>query len=178
MRVTLLTLLLASTQALRAISSPQLVRTLPAAARASTPRAGFEVETLDDEAVKDMNIFNWPGLEKRTNDFEQDAAADEMKMVYIKDGSATISDGEETQEANAGQIVMISDGTTRWSLKGDESVTLISMTTALDDVTGDGAGSAPAADDLEPLTPKDYAFVLGAGLLVGGIFAFATKMAQ
>ena len=88
-------------------------------------------------------MLNWPGLEKRKEDFEQAASTDEIKMVYVKDGQAVVKDGEEEAEVGAGNLVMIADGATQWSVVGDQAVTLISLVTSPDEVSGDGDAAAP-----------------------------------
>ena len=52
-----------------------------------------------------MGVFSWPGLEKRKEDFKQSASSEEMTMVYVKEGTATISDAEESKAVKSGQMV-------------------------------------------------------------------------
>lgn len=139
-----------------------------------------------------MGVFTWPGLEKRAEDFTQTAAADELVMCYVKEGSATLTDAEESQAVSAGQMVMVSDGDVRWSaIEG--SVTLISMTTPVslaDDVAtvnrfaggfpGLGGGAKPEGEaEPEPVKDLDLneaGVLLAAGLAAGAIGAFGLKV--
>ena len=150
--------------------------------RSTPPRLGFEVEDVSEQAVGEMGVFGWPGLEKRTSEFSQSAASDELLMVYIKEGSATLSDEEETKAVSAGQMVMVSDGAVKWSGVTEGGVTLISTTTPLADVdesgtTSAGGVAAIGADDdpVKDLTLKDAALLLGAGLVAGGLAAFGAN---
>lgn len=82
---------------------PRPVLRAHAARRSCAIRAGFEVEALTSKDVEDMNVLNWPGLEKRSEDFEKVAFPDEMVYVYCREGSATLSaDGEESVTVAAG----------------------------------------------------------------------------
>ena len=36
----------------------------------------FQVEDIDDDAVAELGVFSWPGLEKRTSEFTQSATAE------------------------------------------------------------------------------------------------------
>eukprot|EP00966_Prymnesium_polylepis_P071356 1657647-Prymnesium_polylepis.1 len=69
------------------VLGPRLAAPVLGRTRASV-RCGFEVETLSPNDVMEMNVMNWPGLEKRSSDFSQSASPDEVKMVYVKDGEA------------------------------------------------------------------------------------------
>ena len=48
---------------------------------------GFEVEDIDDQAVAELGVFSWPGLEKRTST-TQSAGAEELLMVFVQSGTA------------------------------------------------------------------------------------------
>lgn len=120
------------------------------------------------------SILNWPGLEKRMQDFSQEASSEEIKMVYVKDGNAVVKDGNEESEVGPGNLVMVSDGSTQWSVLGDKGVTLISLVTSPDEVADDG--DAAAAEDDDPTTWKDLSFALGAGLLFGGTIVVAGNL--
>ena len=100
------------------LNGPRLAPPTPRLVRATAPRCGFEVETLTSNDVLEMNIMNWPGLEKRTSEFSQSATDDEIKMVYVKDGEAVVSDAEETQSVSAGNLIMIQGGQTTWDVTG------------------------------------------------------------
>ena len=95
---------------------------------------GFEIEDVEQKALEEMGVFGWPGLEKRAEDFSQSAADDELLMVYVKDGSATLTDSEESLPVKAGQMVMVSAGDVRWSGIASGGVTLLSTSTSLVDV--------------------------------------------
>ena len=146
----------------------------------STPvRLGFEVEDINEQAVGEMGVFGWPGLEKQTSEFSQSAASDELLMVYIKEGGATLSDEEETKTVSAGQMVMVSDGSVKWSGVTEGGLTLISTTTPLADVDESGAKSAaavsPEDDPVKDLTLKDAGLLLGAGIAAGLLAAFGAN---
>ena len=95
-------------------------------------------------------------------------------MVYVKDGNAVVKDGNEESEVGPGNLVMVSDGSTQWSVLGDKGVTLISLVTSPDEVADDG--DAAAAEDDDPTTWKDLSFALGAGLLFGGTIVVAGNL--
>ena len=148
------------------LSGPRFSAPALRAQRVSVPRCGFEVETLSDNDVMEMNIMNWPGLEKRTSEFYQYASDEEVKMVYVKDGEAVISDDEETKTVSSGSLVMIQGGETKWDVTEGSSVTLISLMTSTDEVTEEGSSGGEPVQDL---TIKEAALLLGGGLLFGGI---------
>mmetsp|Transcript_39604 Transcript_39604/g.96144 ORF Transcript_39604/g.96144 Transcript_39604/m.96144 type:complete len:175 (-) Transcript_39604:152-676(-) len=145
-------------------------------ARAAVPRCGFEVERLSQDDVLEMNVMNWPGLERRTSAFSQSAGEDEVKMVYVKEGEAVVSDADERQTVGPGNLVMIQGGETKWEV-AEGSLTLISLTAAADEVTGEKASpvSEPPPDDL---SLKEVALLLGRGLIFGAILALVTRLAQ
>ena len=65
-------------------------------------------------------------------DFADAAVSGKLKMVYVKSGSATIEDGEDSADISAGQMVMIDDkGETRWSKISEEGLVLLSCETVL-----------------------------------------------
>mmetsp|Transcript_20994 Transcript_20994/g.40859 ORF Transcript_20994/g.40859 Transcript_20994/m.40859 type:complete len:127 (-) Transcript_20994:373-753(-) len=115
--------------------------------------------------MEELNVFNWPGLEKRVEDFEQAAGEGELKMVYVKEGSGVVREGEQSAMVRAGQVVMISDGTVSWGGIGDEGLLLISTSTTLDDDEPD----AVAKDEPEDLSLKEAAVMLGAGFAFGAV---------
>jgi len=174
----------------------QQLQVLPALRRAcrtslSPLRMGFEVEGLDEQAVGEMGIVAWPGLEKRTAPFEQSASGDEMMMIYVKEGTAKIADGDETATVEAGQLVMLSDGGLSWSDIGDGGLTLMSTTAPLSDVMDDtaddlsfnplkasGGDSVDADDDPKDITPKEAALLLASGLAAGALLSFGVKIFQ
>ena len=152
----------------------------------------LRVEDVDERAVGEMGVFSWPGLEKRAEDFSKSATSEEMMMVYVKEGTATISDAEESKTVKGGQMVMISDGEVQWSGIGDGGLTLISLTTELSNVVEEEAKPAPSFDPLsfaggagpgagaeaaEPeevpdLTLAEAVKLLGYGLGAGALAAF------
>ena len=151
------------------VQAPLLPRA-GAAVRARTlaPRCGFEIESVTQDAVDEMGVMTWPGLEKRDAPFSQNAGADELLMCYVKDGSATLTDAEESGTVSAGQMVMVSDGDVQWSDISEGGLTLISATTQMSDVASDEKDE----DEVEDLNPKEAVILLGAGLLAGGLFSF------
>merc|ERR1719247_649337 len=95
-------------------------------------------------------------------------------MVYCREGSATlVADGEEDTDVTAGQIVMVSDGSVRWTKIPDGGVTLLSTTTTLED---DEDNSGPATSQDEDLSLKEGAALLAAGLAFGGLISVGTKL--
>jgi len=173
---------------------------LTSSKRHGCARCGFEVETVDDKALKELGVMNWPNLEKRAADFSKSAANDELLMVYVKDGSATLNEGDQTATVAAGQIVMVSAGEVRWSNVGD-GVTLLSVVTALEgdgDVVDDGLedernvlkaniaksltgstrGLSMPAKEEEPLSLTEAVKLLAAGLVAGWLFSFGLKTFQ
>lgn len=71
--------------------------TAPILRVAAPVRCGFEVESVDEKTKEDLQVMNWPGLEKRMEPFEQSAATGELKMIFIKQGSAIVTaEGEES----------------------------------------------------------------------------------
>ena len=140
-----------------------------------------------------MGVFSWPGLEKRQEDFSKAASSDEMMMVYVKEGTATLSDADDTKTVKSGQMVMISDGEVQWSGIGDGGLTLISLTTELSEVVEKeappplsfdplsfAAGAGPGAPGAEPAEPEELpdltlgeaVKLLGYGLGAGALAAF------
>jgi len=162
------------------ISAPQQVLGARSCSRAVL-RCGFEVETVDEKGVGEMGVMGWPGLEKRTNEFSKSATADELLMVYVKEGSARLTEGEESSEVMAGQMVMISDGEVKWS--DVTELTLISTTAPLADVTDDDDEPSAAvvtitADDdpVKDLTFKEAGLLLGGGIVAGGLLSVGVKL--
>jgi hypothetical protein len=151
----------------------------PAAAARSAlcgVRCGFAVETVDDKARDEMGIMGWPGVEKRSSDFEQAAAADELLYVYVKDGSGRVSDGEDTADVVAGQLVLLQDGQLRWT--DVEDVTLLSLTMPADTQPSDElvAPEAAAEEEDKDLSPLELAGVLAAGLLSGFLLSNGLRL--
>jgi len=155
---------------------------------------------MEKKALDELGVMNWPNLEKRTADFSKSAAGDELLMLYVKDGSATLTEGDETATASAGQIVMVSSGEVRWSGLG-EGVTLLSVVTALEpdgeviddglddeanalkaniakSLTGSTRGLSSSGVADEDVSPVEYAGLLAAGLLAGGLLSFGLKTFQ
>ena len=168
-------------------------------------RCGFEVESLDEKALGELGVMNWPNLEKRTNEFSKSATADELLMVYVKAGSATLTDSAESATVSEGQIVMVSDGEVRWSEVAEGGVTLLSVVTATEsdgDVVDDGiadennalkaniakslTGStrgfskefrdASATEAEEETSLTEYAGLLAAGVLSGVLLSNGLKL--
>ncbi|KAL3927912.1 MAG: hypothetical protein SGPRY_002613 [Prymnesium sp.] len=158
------------------VLGPRLSAPLRRAARCEGVVCGFEVESLSDNDVLEMNVMNWPGLEKRTSSFSQSAGEDEVKMVYVKEGKAVVSDAEETKSVGPGNLIMIQGGETTWDVS-DGALTLISLVTATDEVTGEGVEATVEAPP-EDLSLKEGALLLGGGLLFGGFLAFLSRMVQ
>merc|ERR1719171_2461142 len=118
-------------------------------------------------------------------------------MVYVKEGSATLADGEETVAVGEGQVVLVQDGEVRWSELSEGGVTLLSVVTAtetlegedLEDeanalkariaktLTGSTRGLMDTSSDKEdePVTLAEYAGLLAAGLVAGGLLSFGVK---
>jgi len=163
------------------VLGPRLSAPTARQARASI-RCGFEVEELSQSDVMEMNVMNWPGLEKRTSAFSQSASDEEVKMVYVKDGEATVSDAEETKTVGPGSLIMIQGGQTKWDVAEGGGITLISLVTSTDEVTGEGVAKDSAApkeaEELEPVTLKEYAGLLGAGLLLGFVLSVGSTLLQ
>ena len=173
-------LLLAATTAYLPDATMSLPQLPPPSSRVRL-QMGFEIEDVTEKAVGEMGVFGWPGLAKQSSDFSQSVAADELMMVYVKEGKGIISDGEESQPVVAGQMVMISDGSVQWSGIEPELV-LISTTTALADVDEFSNNKlvapkkVPIEDDpVDDLNLKDAALLLGAGLAAGAIASFGFK---
>ena len=139
-------------------------------------RCGFEVESVSEKELEGLDVFNWPGIEKRTEEFSQTAAPDMLKMIYVKEGSGVLTEGAETAAVSAGQMVMISDGTVKWTSLADGGVILLSIETPVDDDDDDVSG--PAGAEVEPFTLEEGVRLLGAGLLSGAIIALAVKLIQ
>ena len=159
------------------------MRSRAPALRVTAPvRCGFEVETVNEKTQEDLQVMNWPGLEKRTAPFEQSAATGELKMVFIKEGSATVAaEGETPVQVSKGQMVMISDGTTAWSDVSESGLILLSsvVDNAEEEVEYKVAPSADTPAKTEPegdMSIKEGAIVLGAGLLSGGLISFGLKL--
>ena len=98
-------------------------------------------------------------------------------MVYVKEGSAKLSDAAESSSVSAGQMVMISDGEVSWSEIGEGGLTLISTSAELSDVVDESAGSRVAAADepVKDLTLKEAGVLLAGGLLCGALAAFGAN---
>ena len=110
-----------------------------------------------------MNVLNWPTLEKRTEEFEKVAFPDEMVYVYCREGSASLSaEGEEDTTITAGQLVIVNDGSVRWSNIPEGGVTILSTTSEAGE-EAEAAAEAPPED----LSLKEGAFLLAAGLAFG-----------
>ena len=95
--VRVLLLLLGHASALT-LPGPSTIR--PKSLRCSGAHLGFDVEDVEEKAVGEMGVMGWPGLEKRTSDFSQSATADELLMVYVKEGTATLADDDETRQVS------------------------------------------------------------------------------
>ena len=152
--------------------SPRAPQMRPTARRTPPVRLGFEIEDIDQRAMDDLGVFAWPGLEKRSEDFTQSAGDDELLMVYVKDGAATLTDAEETLTVTTGQLVMVSDGEVRWSGLSDGGVTLLSTTTSMD---GDSSPPKPGNEEVKDLSLKEATILLGAGLAAGGLLSFGVQ---
>lgn len=149
--------------------------------RARIATMGFEVEDIDDQAVAELGVFSWPGLEKRTSEFTQSAGAEELLMVFVQSGTATLTDDEESVSVKEGQMVMVSDGEVKWSDLSEGGLTLIQSTAELKDVEDDEdeveektdvAPKTAEDDPVEDLSIKDAAILLAAGLGAGAVAAF------
>lgn len=167
---------------LAVVPAPRLAagRPLRPSVRRASVRCGFDVEDVSEKAVEELGVFNWPGLEKRLMPFTQSAAADEIMMVYVKEGSGTVAmEGEEDAPVTSGQMLMISDGEAAWSAISEGGLTLLSMTAPLADVADDEPAFdplnvAPAPAEPEPiqdLTPAEAVKILGFGLAAGAVAA-------
>ena len=170
---------------------------LPALPSRAAPRCavacGFSVDTVDQKAIEDLGVFNWPGLERRVQDFADAAVSGKLKMVYVKSGSATIEDGEDSADISAGQMVMIDDkGETRWSKISEEGLVLLSCETVLAeegaaaeeavaasagqrDLSGKPLGDAIQEDSLD-VTLGGLLTQLALGLASGGMLAVGVKL--
>ena len=174
---------------------PRPVLRTHTARRSRAISAGFEVEDLTSKDVEDMNVLNWPGLEKRSENFEKVAFPDEMVYVYCREGSATLSaDGEESvpiaagacicsvrcpctkaplrssaapSTLVAGQLVIVNDGAVRWTEIAEGGVTLITTTSSADP----DAPEPNAPEEPKDLTLKEGAVLLAAGLASGGLIS-------
>ena len=147
---------------------PRPVLRTQIARRSRAVRAGFEVEDLSAKDVEEMNVLNWPGLEKRSEDFEKVAFPDELVYVYCREGGATISaDGEETVTVAAGQLVIVNDGAVRWTDISEGGVTIITTTSDIDP----DAPEPGEAEEVKDLTLKEAAVLLGAGLASGALIS-------
>ena len=165
-----------------------------AACRAPVATMGFDVQSVDEKAVEELGVFSWPGLAKRTEDFAQSATSEEMLMVYVKEGSATVVDAEGTTTVAEGQMVIISDGDVKWTSISDGGVTLITATSPLVDTDEDDSGGiarwlglgggaakpeiSPEDEEVKDLDAKEAVILLGAGLLAGGLFSVGLKLVQ
>lgn len=125
---------LASSVRLSALPSMRVGRTAQHAARSPPARCGFEVDSVDQKAIEELDVFNWPGLEKRLQDFEDRAVPGKLKMVYVKQGSAILEDEEDKATVSPGQMVLIDDRSdVRWSGISEGGLVLLSCETVLDD---------------------------------------------
>ena len=106
-------------------------------------------------------------------------------MVYVKDGSATLTDSEESLPVKAGQMVMVSAGDVRWSGIASGGVTLLSTSTSLVDVDefsvdqGSMVDASKVVDaikaedeEVKDLDLKEAGLLLAAGLAAGAVFSF------
>ena len=154
------------------------------AARCAPSRCGFSVQTLEQKQVDELDVFNWPGLEKRTADFERRAGADELSMVYVKEGAALVSDADGDEAAvAAGTLVTISDGAVAWSGISEGGLVLLvspTMSSSDGEAGGGGAVAAAEADAHASLGEqlKEAGVMLGAGLLFGGLLAVVANLAR
>ena len=76
-------------------------------------------------------------------------------------------------------MVMISDGSVRWSGIAAGGLTLISTTTELKDVeefTDVSLPVDPEDDPVQDLSPKDAVILLASGLAAGSLFSFGFKL--
>lgn len=165
-------------------ASPRIVAARPLLRRCATPLLGLEVDDVDAKAVEELGVMNWPGLEKRAEDFCKVASGDELVMVYVKQGSAVVTDPstDESKEVRTGQMVMISDGEARWTSISDGGLTLLSAVTALESLEEDESskelgllGLPTEGDSDEDLSLPELAGLLAAGLLAGGLLSFGLK---
>lgn len=167
---------------------------MPRAARHADACCGFEVDSVDQKAIDELDVFNWPGLEKRVQDFDDRAVNGKLKMVYVKQGSATLQDDADKATVSAGQMVLIDDQSdVSWTGISEGGLVLLSCETVLDDDAG-GSTSSPAGraagqkdlagkplgdamqEEMGELSLGGLAIQLGLGLLSGSILAVGLKL--
>ena len=149
-------------------------RRLPGLATTPGPRLDFQVENMDQKLVEELDVLNWPTLEKRSLDFWQEVNQTKLKMVYLKQGSALIGDGEQVEKVKAGQLVSISNGTVQWTQLSEGGVVILSIETSLDDEDDDITDNPQQRQEPESL--KDVLVLLGVGILSGTVLAQGVKL--
>jgi hypothetical protein len=196
MRAFIIVSALAVASGLRLASLPHLPSVLlaPRIVRHADARCGFEIDNVDQKAIEELGVFNWPGLERRVQDFDDRAVDGKLKMVYVKQGSATLADSADKATVSAGQMVLIDDQSeVSWTGISEGGLVLLSCETVLDD-DASGSTSKPSA---QPAGQKDLAgkplgdamqeemgelslgglvIQLGLGLLSGSILAVGLKL--
>mmetsp|Transcript_62421 Transcript_62421/g.103827 ORF Transcript_62421/g.103827 Transcript_62421/m.103827 type:complete len:180 (-) Transcript_62421:124-663(-) len=135
---------------------------------------GFEVESVSEKDAEGLGVMNWPGIEKRTENFALESDAETMKMVYVKEGAAVLTDGNETSPVEKGQVVMINDGMVKWSSIADGGIVLLTIETSVDEDNDE----ATVAEPVEDISLKEGAGLLAAGLIFGAVLVAGVKLAQ
>jgi hypothetical protein len=173
---------------------PPSALSLPRVTRHGGARCGFEVDSVDQKAIDELDVFNWPGLEKRVQDFDDRAVDGKLKMVYVKQGSATLQDDADKATVSAGQMVLIDDQSdVSWTGISEGGLVLLSCETVLDADAG-GSTPRPAAavagqkdlagkplgdamqEEMGELSLGGLAIQLGLGLLSGSVLAVGLKL--
>ena len=160
------------------------LRTVTRAASVTLPsvQMGFEVESVTEQAVGEMGVAAWPGLEKRAAPFSQSAGSDEMMMIYVREGSATVKDADAESTVNAGQMVMLSDGNLEWSAIGEGGVTLLTTTAPLTDVVNDGMelkvlpNTQVEEEEVKDISIKEAGILFVAGVAAAQLGAFGFSL--
>ncbi len=134
------------------------------ALRRAVVRCGFSIE----EPLEEMNPLSWPNVQKRQSDFDMTAGPDEIKLIYVQGGSATITDADgKSEAASPGQMVMVYDGSVRWTVTPDSGPLTLLSSEGIEYSDEEAEQAQAESDALQKPPDADLSLTEGAGLLAG-----------
>ena len=134
------------------------------ALRRAVVRCGFSIE----EPLEEMEPLSWPNVQKRQSDFDMTAGPDEIKLMYVQGGSATITDADgKSETASPGQMVMVYDGSVRWTVASDSGPLTLLSSEGIEYSDEEAEQAQAESDALQKPPDADLSLTEGAGLLAG-----------
>ena len=115
-----------------------------------------------------MNPLSWPNVQKRQSDFDMTAGPDEIKLIYVQGGSATITDADgKSETASPGQMVMVYDGSVRWTVTPDSGPLTLLSSEGIEYSDEEAEQAQAESDALQKPPDADLSLPERAGLLAG-----------